>query len=96
MLILSVVLLSACLLATVVVTACLANLWTSDPAGNGLAQVYTLAFMAVLWALLAAAQVACVRTGWLPAWGWGALLVLVPGSAAGAVGDRRTRPSATA
>lgn len=97
MLILAVVLLAAGVLATGVVTACLANLWTSDAAGNGLAQVYTLAFMAALWVLLAAAEVAAVLAGWLPVWGWACLLGLVPASAAGAVGGfallvRRTRP----
>lgn len=86
MLILAMVLLAAGLLATVAVTACLANLWTSDAAGNGLAQVYTLAFMAVQWVLLSSATAASVWAGWLPGWAKLGLLVLVPAAAAGAVG----------
>jgi hypothetical protein len=48
---------AAAFLMTAAIAAAVFNLHTSDPAGNGLAVVYTLAGLAILWSILTILQI---------------------------------------
>ena len=61
------------------------SLHDSDPAGDGLAQVYTVVGTIVLWALLGLAVLLTSLRGTIPAWSGMAAMILVPLSGAAAV-----------
>ena len=79
------VLIAAALLAWAALMLNLANLKSSDPAGNGLAQAFAVGIAFVLWALLALAMAVVGLGVGVPGWVLGAALLLLPLSGAAAL-----------